>query len=58
MQYDAIFATHVVHDWKFQYASFQTTMEPQLLTETLDLIERYAPNSSIYLISNFIITFK
>ena len=53
MQYDAIFATHVVHDWKFQYASFQTTMEPQLLTETLDLIERYAPNSSIYLISKY-----
>lgn len=51
--YNKVFATHVVQNWSFKYGSFQTTMEPQLFSEAVHLIERYEPNTSMYLISKY-----
>jgi len=47
------FSTHVVHDWTFKYGKFQTTMEPQVFEETIDLIHRYEHHPSMYLISKY-----
>lgn len=48
-----VFATHIVHNWDFKYAGFQTTMAPQVVDETLRLIEKYTPDSALYLISKY-----
>ena len=53
MSHQRVFDTHVVHNWDFKFARFQTTMMPQLFEETLHLIEKYTPNSAMYLISKY-----
>ena len=53
MAYQHVFATHVVHNWDFKYAGFQTTMAPKVMDETLRLIEKYTSGSALYLISKY-----
>ena len=52
-RYNKVFATHVVHNWTFQYGVFQTTMAPQLFIESVNLIDQYASGPSMYLISKY-----
>jgi hypothetical protein len=53
MTHQQLFATHVVHDWRFPYAQFQTTMEPNLFADTRQLIDKYSSLPAIYLLSKY-----
>ncbi len=53
IEYEKIFSTHVVHNWSFQYGKFQTTMQPQLFEETIQLIHRHETHPSMYIISKY-----
>lgn len=48
-----IFSGHVVYDWKLKNASFQSTMDPELFQQSIDLINEYDKAPSIYLISKY-----
>lgn len=48
-----VFEAHIVHNWDFKYARFQTTMEPYVFGETVRLIEKYTPDSAMVLISKY-----
>ena len=45
--------SHVIHHWHFKNADFNTTMEPTLFQETLDLVNKYEPGNGIFLISKY-----
>lgn len=53
LAYEKIFTTHLVYDWTFDHANFQSTMDPTLFKETIPLIHRYAPGSNMYMISKY-----
>ncbi len=47
------FATHKVYVWPFPTAGFQSTMQPELFSSAVQLIDQYAPEKSIYIISRY-----
>jgi hypothetical protein len=53
VHYNKVFVSHVVHNWTFKYGVFQTTMEPQFFSESVNLIDQYASGPSMYLISKY-----
>jgi hypothetical protein len=52
--YSAIFANHIVHHWSLPSGQFQTTMEPAVFSESVQMIDHYLPHAkSMYLISKY-----
>lgn len=49
----SVFSNHVVYDWKLKNAMFQSTMEPELFQQSIDLINKYSSSPNIYLISKY-----
>ncbi|MCQ8118184.1 hypothetical protein [Methylomonas rosea] len=47
------FKSHVMYNWQFDTAKFETTMEPTLFSQAVDIIKKYSSGSEIYLISKY-----
>ena len=52
-QYDKLFTTHVVHEWRFKNASFRSTMDPLIFEQSINLIEKFEQHNYMYLISKY-----
>ena len=52
-QYYRNFATHKIYQWPFETARLVSTMDPQLFVNAVSLIQQYAPEHSIYIISRY-----
>jgi hypothetical protein len=53
LQYRSIFKTHLVYQWDFPRANFQSTMNPSVFKEAVELIQQHSQGSAIYLISKY-----
>lgn len=47
------FKNHVVYNWQFDTAKIETTMDPLLFRQAVDIINKYTSGSEIYLISKY-----
>ncbi len=53
-EYDNIFITHKVYEWKIDKASIISTMNPLYFEQSINLIQKYTPYSKgVYMISKF-----
>ncbi|MDO9401677.1 MAG: hypothetical protein Q7T46_09580 [Polaromonas sp.] len=46
-----IFRTHVVHNWSFPNGQMTSTGQPELISESIDLIRKHEINSSVNILS-------
>lgn len=47
------FKHHVIHQWNFENAKFNSTMDPELFQESVELIQKYSHSNGMYLISKY-----
>jgi hypothetical protein len=53
-QYNNVFTSHKTYDWKFETASFESTMDPEYFRQAVGLIDKYAHAAgSIHMISKY-----
>jgi hypothetical protein len=52
-EYEDIFTTHKTYDWNLETAKFRSTMDPAYFIDAISLIQTYAPDNAIYLISKY-----
>lgn len=53
LAYEKNFSTHIVYDWLFRHAKFQTTMHPALFSEAIRFIHHYESHPAMYIISKY-----
>lgn len=51
--YQKIFAKHKLYHWNFPRAQFVSTMDPSVFENAVQLINKYSPQHSIYLLSKY-----
>jgi hypothetical protein len=53
-QYERIFSTHQVHEWKFTRASIESTVDPAYFESAVQLLVKYAGgDDAVYIISKY-----
>lgn len=48
-----LYRDHVLHEWKSPGAQFTTNMEPQLLQDSVAMIQKYSPKGCIAMLSKY-----
>lgn len=51
--YQKVFAEHKVYRWNFPRAQFVSTMDPSVFENAVQLINKYSPSHSIYILSKY-----
>jgi hypothetical protein len=51
--YEKISTNHQLYHWNFKHAVFDSTMDPELFSQTMALIYKYEKQPSMYLISKY-----
>lgn len=51
--YQKNFAVHKLYQWNFPTAQFSATMDPQLFSQAVTIIQKYAKNPGIFIISKY-----
>jgi len=52
-EYNKIFETHQTYKWNFERAKFTSTMDPQYFSAGVNLMKKYSPENSVYIISKY-----
>lgn len=51
--YQKLFAEHKLYHWNFPRAHFVSTMDPSVFENAVQLINKYSPSNSIYILSKY-----